>query len=82
MKVNFDKTKLIWIGCMKYSSRSIKTKWKLSWGETQFKLLGIHFNVDLKEMIKSNFGPKLKSIKNSISYWNRRKLTAIGKITS
>ena len=33
LKVNFDKTKLIWIGCMKYSSRSIKTKWKLSWGK-------------------------------------------------
>ena len=65
---------------MKYSSRSIKTKWKLSWGEKEFKLLGIHFNVDLKKMIKNNFESKLKSIRNSISYWNRRK-TPIGKIT-
>ena len=52
LKVNVDKTKLIWIGCMKYSSRYIKTKWKLSWGKKNFKLLGIHFNVDLKKMIK------------------------------
>ena len=26
LKVNFDETKLIWIGSMKYSTRSIKTK--------------------------------------------------------
>ena len=30
LKVNFDKTKLIWIGFMKYSIRAVKTKWKLT----------------------------------------------------
>ena len=40
LKINFDKTKIIWIGSIKYSTRSIKTKWKLTWGDTKFKLLG------------------------------------------
>ena len=31
-KVNFDKTKLKWIGSMKYSIRAIKTEWKLTLG--------------------------------------------------
>ena len=45
LKVNFEKNKLIWIGSMKYSTRSIKTKWKLSWGGIQFKMLSITFHV-------------------------------------
>ena len=80
LKVNFDKTKLIWIGSMKYSIRAIKTKWKLTWGETQFKLLGILFHVDLEKMLNLNYEPKLQSIRNSISHWKKRKLTPIGKI--
>ena len=63
---------------MKYSIRAIKTKWKLTWGETQFRLLGILFHVDLEKML--NYEPKLQCIRNSISYWKKRKLTPIGKI--
>ena len=81
LKVNFDKTKLIWIGSMKYSTRSIKTKWKLTWGEINFKLLGLEFHVDLDKMIKLNFESKFKSINNTISCWKKRKLTPIGRIT-
>ena len=68
LKVNFDKTKLIWIGSRKYSTRSIKTKWKLTWGEIRLKLLGLEFHVDLDRMIKLNFESKFKSINNTISY--------------
>ena len=80
LKVNFEKTKLVWIGSMKYSTRSIKTKWKLSWGEIQFKILGITFHVNLRNMVNINFEPKIQSIKNSIAFWKRRKLTPFGKI--
>ena len=47
LNVNFEKTQLVWIGSEKYSIRSIKTKWKLSWGKNTFKLLGINFNINL-----------------------------------
>ena len=81
LKVNFDKTKVIWIGCLKYSTRSIKTRWKLVWGETRFKLLGINFDVNLENMFNINFNSKLVKVTNSISHWKRRKLTPIGRIT-
>ena len=45
LKINFDKTLVIWIGSLKYSTRSIKTKWKLDWGNNNFKLLGIQFTM-------------------------------------
>ena len=36
LKVNFDKTNAVWIGLKKYSAATIKTKWKLAWGKTDF----------------------------------------------
>lgn len=81
LKINFDKTQVVWIGAKKYSTDSIKTRWKLSWGTTQFKLLGIIFNVDLDKILKINYTDKMEQIKNSIKLWRRRFLTPLGKIT-
>ena len=81
LKINFDKTQLVWIGSEKYSTSSIKTKWKLSWGIKQFKVLGINFNVDLDKMIKENYTAKIKQLENMIKQWGRRSLTPLGKIT-
>ena len=81
LNVNFDKTQVVWIGAKKYSSDSIKTKWKLSWGSEQFKLLGITFDVDLNKIQDINYKDKILKITNSIKAWKRRCLTPLGKIT-
>ena len=66
LKTNFDKTQVVWIGAKKYSTEAIKTRWKLSWGATQFRLLGITFDVDLDKIIGINYKDKIAQIKNSI----------------
>ena len=81
LKINFDKTQVIWIGSKKYSTEAIKTKWKLSWGCNSFKILGINFNVNLDRMEKENYNVKIQRLKNIIKQWKRRSLTPIGKIT-
>ena len=81
LNINYEKTNLIWIGSMKYSTRSIKTKYKLTWGATTFKVLGIMFDINLDKMVMTNFENKIESIKRSISHWNRRNITPLGKIT-
>ena len=81
LKVNFSKTHVVWIGSKKYSTESIKTKWKLNWGVNRFKLLGITFDTDLDKMLTLNFSDKLSNIKTKINYWKRRNLTPLGKIT-
>lgn len=81
LKTNFDKTQVVWIGAKKYSSDSIKTRWKLLWGATQFKLLGITFNVDLQKIIEVNYNDRITQMKNSLKVWCRRFLTPLGKIT-
>ena len=43
-------------------------------------MLGITFHVNLRNMVNINFEPKIQSIKNSITFWKRRKLTPFGKI--
>ena len=75
LRVNFDKTQVVWIGIKKYSSQTIKTKWKLNWGRPDFKLLGIHFHVDLDKINKINYNEKIIKIKNIIKLWKRRYLT-------
>ena len=75
LKVNFAKTHVVWIGSKKYSTDSIKTKWKLNWGVNRFKLLGITFDTDLDKMLTLNFTDKIAKIKTKINYWNRRSLT-------
>ena len=81
LKVNFDKTHAVWIGLKKYSTATIKTRWKLSWGKTDFKLLGINFHVNLELIQQINYSEKIKQIKSSIKMWKRRYLTPLGKIT-
>ena len=81
LNINFDKTQLVWIGAEKFSTRSIKTKWKLSWGNNKFKLLGINFNTELGEMIKDNYTLKITQMEKIINQWSKRNLSPIGKIT-
>ena len=81
LRVNFDKTQVVWIGRKKYSSDTIKTKWKLHWGKNEFKVLGITFNVDLNKINNINYKEKINSINKLIKVWKRRYLTPIGKIT-
>ena len=80
-RINYDKTHAVWIGLKKFSSASIKTRWKLCWGKTDFKLLGINFNVNLDQMQTLNFNEKLQKIRSLIKLWKRRYLTPMGKIT-
>ena len=69
------------VGVNKYSTASIKTRWKLSWGKTTFKLLGINFHIELDQMQQLNFNEKIQKIRSLIKLWNRRYLTPLGKIT-
>ena len=81
LKINYDKTQIVWIGSKKYSSDTIKTKWKLSWGEDTFKLLGINFNTDLDKMAKGNYTEKIKLLEKTVTQWQRRMLSPLGKVT-
>ena len=72
LNINFDKTQLVWIGAEKFSTRSIKTKWKLSWGNNKFKLQEKNFNTELGEMIKDNYTLKITQMEKNINQKSKR----------
>ena len=79
LKVNKEKTKIIWIG-KKRNCKTVLLK-GLHWVSSHFNLLGLTFSTDLHSMMDLNFESKLKEIRDLIKIWEKRYLTPIGKIT-
>ena len=74
LKLNSEKTKVIWIGSRKYSAHSIKKRWKLVWGNIRFKVLGVWFDVDLDKMISQNYNDKTEKMRKILISWKKRYL--------
>lgn len=81
LKINANKSEVIWIGSKRFSNEVLCPDLNLQWGGNSFKLLGIHFHVDLQTMSKMNYDKKLVKLKMLINSWNRRLITPIGKIS-
>lgn len=72
---------MVWIGSKKFSKDVFHhSRWKLTWNNTTFDLLGIKFSVNLHEMPELNYKSKLLEIEQTIQQWKSRKLTPIGRI--
>jgi len=80
LKINVDKTQVAWIGCCRNSPKKLCPHVKLKW-VTSFKLLGIHFNVDISNMLESNYNIKLGEIEQLLSVYQKRYLSLLGKVT-
>ena len=81
LRVNMDKTKIVWIGKKRNSKDKFDVGKELVWSASNFTLLGIHFSVDLTNMIESNYLFTIKSFEKLFNLWSHRYLTPIGKIT-
>ena len=81
LKINLDKTNVIWIGSKKHSQDKICVKWGLKWGFSTFKLLGITFCVDLDRMLNLNYAPRIQETEKILQKWSKKSLTPFGKIT-
>ena len=53
----------------------------LTWGETEFNLLGLKFSVHLPQMIQLKYNKYILQAKDIIHHWNKRYLTPLGKVT-
>ena len=81
LKMNKEKTKVIWIGRKKHSKDKINVTTDLDWGCTNFTLLGIEFSTNLSLIPERNYTKTLEKIKKLVKTWNKRYLTPLGKIT-
>ena len=80
LRVNTDKTQIVWIGKAKLSKDKFKTKSSLLWGSSEFTLLGTCFSVNLASIEDLNYNPLIANIKEMLARWKKRYLTPIGKI--
>ena len=81
LKMNKQKTKLIWLGRKKHSKDKLCDEYNLNWGVTEFTLLGIEYSVNLELMTHINYEKAYKLILADITKWSKRNITPIGKIT-
>ena len=80
LRVNVNKTKVIWFGEMADSHTELCMDLGLKWVKT-FKLLGLKFDNKLEKMYDLNYEEGIKNIKKVINSWRYRHLTVYGKIT-
>ena len=81
LRVNMDKTKLVWIGKKRNSKDKFDVGKELAWGASNFTLPGINFSVDLTNMIELNYCSTIKSLEKLFNLWSHRYVTPIGKIS-
>ncbi len=81
LRVNTNKTQVLWIGSKRNSTDILCKTWNLNWTKKSFTILGIEFTHNLAEMVERNYKDKLKNIKILMNIWLARDLTAIGRIT-
>jgi hypothetical protein len=61
-------------------ANSIKTKWKLSWNQQNFDMLGFKDHVDLSKMLEINYKSKIAKTERISKIWKGRINTSIGRI--
>ena len=81
LKMNLDKTKCIWFGCVRPPENIVLHEVNIEWNPEKFTVLGVEFTTDLKQITKINLKKKIESIQRELYQWTKRNLTPIGKIT-
>ena len=81
LKMNFEKTQIVWIGSTKNSETKFMRDKNFIWNPGIFKVLGITLSTNIKEIVPLNYSNKLKEIESLLKLWSRRHLTPFGKIT-
>ena len=60
---------------------NVFTKFQVNWGESEFKLLGLHYSVDIDKIPQINYINAINKVCNLINLWQNRSLTPLGKVT-
>ena len=80
LKINHEKTKVLWVGSAKNRGPIESNKPDISWVEGKVFALAVWFATD-RIMLRSNYDESIGKIKNVIETWQFRRLTLLGKIT-
>ena len=81
LNMNFDKTQVICLGSLRNKQIHYMPNIPIQWNPQTFTLLGIEFNVELKNIMDNNIRLKMAQMRNIMKNWSKRNLTPLGRIT-
>ena len=81
LRMNKDKTKMIWIGRKRFCREKLNISVDLNWEDTDFTLLGLKFSTNLSKLLQVNYDSVLCKIAQEVRKWKNRYLTPFGRIT-
>lgn len=81
LKINFNKTQVIWIGSRKNCQIRYMRDMNFCWDPGTFRYLGIVFSVDTGNIVHLNYLGRMAEIRKLLNTWGKRQLTPFGKIT-
>ena len=80
LKMNKEKTKVIWIGSGKHWKEKLNVTVNLEWGNIEFTAVGLKFSTNLHDIPSLNYNNALQNIRSEINKWKNRNFTSLGKI--
>jgi len=81
LRLNYKKTEVLWIGANAGSEEKLCPEHDLKWMKNKVKTLGVWLSADPIITIKANYDDKITKLKASLSCWELRRLSLLGKIT-
>ena len=78
--MNNSKTSVIWLGSRKNSPIKYLTHLGMEWNPLRFKVLGVWFTNNLKNMESINYQEKFEETKKLFLTWTKRNITPLGRI--
>ena len=55
LKMNMEKTKVIWIGRKRFSKEKLDMAYNLQWGNTEFSMLGLKISTNIEQIPSINY---------------------------
>ena len=80
LKVNYDKSEIMPLGCIQYNYIIIAPESGIRWTEGPIKSLGIELCHRTEDLLKLNYTKSLEKMCNIIRIWEKRYLTPYGKV--
>ena len=81
LKVNYEKTEVLWIGSFKNRTHKLAINQNIKWSIRKVKSLGVWFSISKEEAVSLNYQEKKEKISKILNCWQLRRLTLLGKIT-
>lgn len=82
LKINYEKTQLVWIGSRKKTSGEILRDRTICRDPGIFKVLGIKFSTDITQITSANYEGRLTEIKRILYAWSKRQNASLGELYS